>query len=200
VRVSDVTDEAIGKVYRGQQLVVMGRYDQGGPARVTLDARLTGQDKSYTTEFSFPETASDHPELERIWALDRIESLETQRDSGLADGAEVEAAIRDLGLDYQLVTDFTSMVVLSDQAFADRGIERRNGRRIGLERAAQARRAKAPAVSSRVDRSQPMFDRPAPSVRPKRRSGGGGAFDPVTVLIVAGLGGAAVESRRRKSK
>ena len=36
------------------------------------------------------------------------------------------SAITDLGLDYQLVTDYTSMVVLADEAFESHGIRRRN--------------------------------------------------------------------------
>jgi len=51
VRISDATDGAIGKIYRGQQLVVFGRYEQGGRATVTLQARMTGEDKTYTAAF-----------------------------------------------------------------------------------------------------------------------------------------------------
>ncbi len=199
VRVFDKTDDAVGKIYRGQQLVVMGRYEKGGPATVTLNARLTGEDKTYTPEFLFPETANDHPELERLWALDRIETIEAERDAGLAEPREVRTAVRDLGLAYQLVTDFTSMVVLSDESFAERGIDRRNRKRTAIEHQAQARRATQAPTAHRVDQSRPMFNRPAPSIG-RGRGGGGGAFDPVTMLIVAGLGGAALASRRRKDR
>ena len=72
VKVFDTTDEMVGKVYRGQQLTVFGRYTDSGPASVELIARLTGEDRTYATTFDFPEIDTDHPEIERLWALDRI--------------------------------------------------------------------------------------------------------------------------------
>ena len=47
--------------------------------RVELRARLTGEDKLYRTEFEFPEFSNEHPELERLWALDRIDEIELDK-------------------------------------------------------------------------------------------------------------------------
>jgi Ca-activated chloride channel family protein len=115
-------------------------------------------------------------------------------DAGLASPGETEQIITGLGVDYQIVTDYTSMVVLSDQAFAQRGIERRNRSRIALEREARAQRARQPVASRRVDQNRPMFKHKSPS------SGSGGpALDPITGLIGLGLGGLSlVAARRRK--
>ncbi len=190
VKTFETTGEVVGKIYRGQQLVIFGRYDGGGTAQLTLRARLTGQDKTYTTRFELPERATDHPELERLWALSRIEELEVLGQTGLVDGEESRAAIRDLGVGYQLVTDETSMLVLADEVFKSRGIERRNRARTAIEHAAQAQRRSQPVRSTRVDEKDPMFRRPAPSV-------GGGAIDPFGGALVLGLGGLALATRRR---
>ncbi len=120
VKVFDKTDEAIGKVYRGQQLVIFGRYKNGGEANVTLKAKLTGKDETYTTTFEFPEVSTEHPELERMWALDRIEQAVMKEMAGTLPPEEAEHVIRDMGVKYQLVTDYTSMVVLADDVFAKR--------------------------------------------------------------------------------
>jgi Ca-activated chloride channel homolog len=198
VKVFDATDEAIGKVYRGQQLVVFGRYERGGRATVTLKARMTGEDKTYTTTFDFPEFDARHPELERLWALERVETLEALERVGRLPSAEAESAIRQLGVGYQFVTDHTSMVVLTDESFGARGIERRNRERVAIERQAQTARASQPAPSYRVDQSQPqgpgMFNnQPAPSVGTSR---GGGALDPLTAGLAAALAGLAIAARR----
>jgi len=190
VNVSDTTGTVVGKVYRGQQLVIFGRYAKGGRAHVTLDAKLTGADKSYATQFDFPDTDTANPELERLWALAMTEDVTAREYAGMLPETEAENAIRDLGIKYQLVTDYTSMLVLSDGDFTKRGIERNNKQRIDLEHAAQVQRANAAPQSARVDSAQPMFNAPAPSVG----HGGGGAFDPFTVLltlmlIVAALAG-----------
>jgi Ca-activated chloride channel family protein len=190
--VTEVTDDVFAKVYRGQQLVIFGRYTKAGEARVTLKARLTGEDRAYTTTFTFPAVDTESPELERLWALARIEQLEAQSFIGALPSTEMEGMIRHLGVTYQLVTDYTSMVVLADAAFAERGIERRNQARVAQERQAQAVRAQQPARPLRVDHSSPAFTQPAPSV-------GGGAIDPLTggmALSLAGLAAAAMARRR----
>ncbi|MGH7955468.1 MAG: VIT and vWA domain-containing protein, partial [Opitutaceae bacterium] len=68
VRVFDTTGDTPQKIYRGQQLVIFGRYDGAGKSTVTLKASLTGEDKTYTTSVDLPEIDTDNPEIERLWA------------------------------------------------------------------------------------------------------------------------------------
>jgi Ca-activated chloride channel family protein len=193
VNIADTTGRIVGKVYRGQQLVLFGRYEGEGRAKLTLRARLTGQDRTYRTTVEFPKLATDDPELERLWAMSRIEELETLADTGLLDAEESRVAIRDLGVGYQLVTDETAMVVLDDAAFVHHGVERRNRSRTAVEHKAQQRRRSQPAVDRRVDRNQPMFDLPTPSI------GGGGAIDPLSGVLALGLGALGLATRRGES-
>ena len=93
-------------------------------------------------------------------------------------GSESEDAIKDLGLAYQIVTDYTSMVVLSDTAFADRGIERRNQTRIAQEQQARSQRSQQPVKNYRVDQKKPAFKFKVPNL-----GGGGGAIDPVSGIV-----------------
>jgi Ca-activated chloride channel family protein len=190
VKTFDTTGEVVGKIYRGQQLVLFGRYAEAGEARLTLEASLTGEDKTYTTTFDFPEVATDDPEIERLWALARIEEFETLAQTGLLDGEESKQAIRDLGVEYQLVTDETSMLVLADEAFERHGIDRRNRDRVAIERHAQSQRQAQPIQNHRVDTRRPTFDLPTPSI------GGGGAVDPMSGLLLLGAGGLVWRSRR----
>ncbi|HWN97081.1 MAG TPA: VWA domain-containing protein, partial [Methylomirabilota bacterium] len=199
VKILDETDDFIGKVYRGQQLVIFGRYENPGSATVTLKAKLTGTDKTYTTTFNFPEIDTDNPEVERLFGLSRIEMIEDQENAGLVPQSEVKDAIQALGVQYQLVTDHTSMVLLSDESFAQRGIERRNKARVTEERRAQAVRSAQPVKSYQVDQAAPMFQHNAPSLAPNGGGGGGGALDPVSVLMVLGLGGLAAAARKARS-
>ena len=194
IDVSDTTGAVIGKVYRGQQLVLLGRFHEAGPARIVLEASLTGRDRVYETSFDFPTQDDRHPEIERIWAMSLIEALEDQANAGLLDADEMRDAVRGLGVEFQLVTDETAMIVLDDASFARRGIDRRNRERVGRELAAQQARASQPIVSQRVDRKTPMFDRPAPSLG---GGAGGGAINPVFGLVLLALGalGASAASR-----
>lgn len=198
VDVFATTGQTIGKVYRGQQLVVFGRYEKPGEAVVALKAALSGADKTYQTTFAFPEIDELHPELERLWALERIDDIQWRMDAGLMSPGEGEQTIVGLGVDYQIVTDHTSMVVMSDTAFDQRGIDRRNQRRVAVERQAQARRAAQPITSSRVDQNHPMFQHQAPSAGGD--AGGGPAIDPVSGALAIGLGALAFGAARRRRK
>jgi Ca-activated chloride channel family protein len=177
VKTFDRTDDVLTKIYRGQQLVIFGRYEGGGPADVTLAAKMTGQDATYTTRFDFPTVSTDYPELERMWAMAGIECVVMKEMAGLASPADAEKSIRDLGIKYQLVTDYTSMIVLSDGDFAKRGIERTNAARVTVEE--QARSTRRGPVSRRADGSRPMFNGPAATTK------GGGAVDPIVAILAA---------------
>lgn len=190
VRVFDVSTIR-SKVYHGQQLVLFGRYAEPGPLQIRLAARLTGQDQVYETTATLPPIDTDHPEIERLWAMDRIEALELARDLGDIPEGEARQAIADLGVAHQIVTDETSMVVLADEAFERQGIARSNRERLERERTAQVARAGAPRPSRRVDSAQPAFPGRAHSP-----SSGAGAMDLASLLLALVCAGAAAGARR----
>ena len=178
IKTADVTPSAIGSLYRGQQLVVFGHYWGDGLADVELRGRISGEDKVYRTQFAFPAVAISNPEIERLWAYAAIEGM-VEDIHNFGDDADLRQAVVDLGVEYSLVTDYTSMVVVRDEVFDARGIERRNQQRLATEHAAQQQRAQHPAVSRRVDAEQPMFNTSRPSFS------GGGALD-VWMLLALG--------------
>ena len=196
VKTFNLTDETFKKVYRGEQLVFFGKYQKGGEARVTLKANLTGEDKTYSADFKFPELDTNNPELERLWALATIEKIESQERIGRMPASESENAIRDLGLSHQVVTDYTSMIVLSESAFAERGVERHNQARIAREQRARTTKSQQPVKSHRVDDKKPAFKFKAPSL-----GGGGGAVDPLTgglAILFSAIAGVKLLMRRKK--
>lgn len=184
VRTFDVTRDFRGKIFRGQQLVLFGRYTGGGQANVTLRAKKTGGEQVYRTSVALPETDTRFPEIERLWALSRIEEIQLHRDIGKMNEGEAKTAIADLGVAYQLVTDESSMIVLDDDAFERHGIERRNRDRTATEQNARTERRNHPVEATRADKEKPMFDKPAPGIG----GGGGGALPgPTVILMILGL-------------
>lgn len=194
VKTYDTTDQQIGKIYRGEQLVLFGRYEGSGEATVKLTTKLTGEDKTYRAKFIFPEVNTDNPELERLWALNQIEQHKAKVMTGLMPEQELKELEEHLGVKYQLVTDETSMLVLSDDSFELHGIKRNNKQRVAIERQAQAKRAKQQPVNYNVSRNQNSF----PTKAPRLGSGGGGAIDPFTALmaLIAACAGFAKFRRR----
>lgn len=192
VKTSDVTPENIGSLYRGQQLVMLGHYWGDGMATIELTGKRSGQPVRYTTEFAFPELAQANPELERLWAYARIEDMTLEMED-FGEQADLKQAVIDLGVAYGLVTDYTSMVVLTKEQFKVRGIDRHNDARRQIERQAQAQRLQNAPQSNRVDNTQPMYQNTQPNLAapPKqsstprfRPSGGGGSFGPAIVLLL----------------
>jgi Ca-activated chloride channel homolog len=194
VRVFETTGDTPQKIYRGQQLVLFGRYEGAGKSVVTLKASLSGEDKTYTTTIDLPEIDTDNPEIERLWAMAMIEQIEVKEAAELQPAAESHDAIQNLGVAYQLVTDYTSMVVLDDASHARRGIARNNQQRIANERTAQSLRAAQPMRPARADSAQPAFTAPAPHVTRygggASGGGGGGGGDlsgDLTLLLFMGI-------------
>ncbi|MEM6817298.1 MAG: VIT domain-containing protein [Pseudomonadota bacterium] len=181
VRVSDMQPQRLGSVYYGEQMVLMGHYWKGGTASVEVTANVAGQEVRYQTKVRLPDTATDNPELERLWGYRTIESLERQLDY-FGEDADVSDAIRDLAIEYGLVTDYTSMIVLRDDVFDAMNIERKNRDRVSNERQARAKRAERGPVNRRADESQPMYTQPRPS------TGGGGSVGIVMLLGLALVG------------
>jgi len=167
VKVKDLTPDKISSLYRGEQLIVFGHYWGDGAAKVTVDAKVSGQEKSYRSSFNFPEQSLLNPEIERLWAFAKIEDLQNQMDY-LGKDSDIEQAITDFAVNYGLVTDYTSMIVMREEQFVKRGIQRNNAQRVKSEQHARQQRSARAVRNNRVDNNQPMFNRPAAS-----HSGGG---------------------------
>jgi len=183
VEVKDLTPSQIGSLYRGQQLVLFGHYWQGGVAQVRLQGKISGQPKTYKTQFTFPEVALDNPQIERLWAYAKIEdSMDDIRDFG--EDADLKQAVIDTAKEFGLVSDYTSMLVVGDEVFTERGIERHNKKRLAVEQAAASQRTGQPPVSRRVDQQLPMAHTPRPSYH---GSGSGGAIGPWLLLFALPL-------------
>ncbi|MEM9681667.1 MAG: VIT and VWA domain-containing protein [Pseudomonadota bacterium] len=198
VNVRHLTPEVPGSLYRGEQLVMFGHYAKAGPAEVTLSARISGRPVTYTTRFDFPRTATLNPELERLWAFSAIEAALGEIEE-FGENADRKQVVTDLGVEYGLVTPYTSMVVVRDRVFAEKGIERRNEKRRAEETTAQKQRAAQPVRTTRMDQSAPMFtkNRAAYSGGRSGGGGGGGSTDLLGLVLLLALGGVALRYRRR---
>ncbi len=196
VRTAELTPERLGSLYRGEQLVVFGKYRGKGDAKVTLSGLISGQPVTYTTRFDFPATATLNPEIERLWAFSAIDAqLRDIDDFGASD--DRKQVVTDLGVEYGLVTPYTSMLVVRNDVFVKQGIERRNKVRGAMESAAAAKRASGPVRTHRVDRTTPMFKTPRPSYSSGGSRGGGGSTGLVGLVLLVIFGGAVFWSRRR---
>jgi Ca-activated chloride channel family protein len=191
-RVRELSPERIPSAYHGQQIALFGRYTKPGETELHLRARISGKERSWKTRIVLPENDTRYPELERMWALARVRELQKRIDDG-GDRSELRSAIVDIGTEYSIVTDHTSMVVVQEERFEELGIERRNRDRVETERMARQTVQQQPLAPTRADQSQPMFGgRSAPDL------GGGAAGPGLLGLLLALLGGRELARRRRR--
>lgn len=170
IKTSDLAPQQIGSLYRGQQLVLFGHYWGNGMADVKVTGKISGANKTYQTQVEFPVVDTANPELERLWAFASIEDM-MEDIHNFGDDADIQQAVTDLGVEYSLVTDYTSMIVVRDEVYDALGIKRTNRDRLQKEHAAQQVRAQQAPVSHRADTQQPMFN------GNRAGFGGGGAMN-----------------------
>ena len=178
VTTRDLTPAVTRTLYRGEQLQVFGHYQGSGQARITLNTRISGTPKTYETTIDFPPQDLRNPEIERLWAYAKIRDMQDLSDY-LGDDSEYRSAIIDTAVEYGLVTDQTSMVVMRDEQFDARNIARNNQTRRSNELAAAQQRSADPVRNTRVDQSSPAFN----STRPGH-SGGGSMNAGVLLLML----------------
>ena len=194
-KVTELTPQVIGSLYHGQQLVMFGKYDKPGEIAIEMTAWIGGKEKTYSCFAELPAVDTDNPELERLWALSSIEDImEIVRDEGQT--PKLRREVIKLGTEYSLVTDYTSMLVITEESFKRRNIERKNRDRVTNERKAQQQRQNQPVKSYRVDNSQRNQDAKRETFKRRRSPGFGTGSGPVGPLFI---GLAAWLKRRKKN-
>jgi len=110
-----------GKLSRGQEMVVLARTHHDLPAEITVSGRLAGETFKQTHKLVRDKGVLDRV-VPRLWARAFVERL-------LGDSRGVEAVrgkVLSLGLEYGMMTPFTSFLALdSESAYAQQGIQRR---------------------------------------------------------------------------
>jgi Ca-activated chloride channel homolog len=134
----DIANAELPDLYYGAPVWLMGRYKQAGTAQVTVTAEILGQPFVQKLDLSFPEIEHKNPEIERMWAFQRVQELmDLLRKSG-QNPQLIDQIVR-LCEDYSIVSEYASFIVLENDAeYARWNIKQRNLNRAGRDRAAQA--------------------------------------------------------------
>jgi len=122
LEVKDVTPSALPDLFADRPLFVVGRYDRGGTATVTLKGRLGGKEWREELEVTLPDGPFDegHGAVGYLWARRRIADLMDRWRAAPDGDKSAEEAVTRLALRYQLMSRFTSFVAV-DQAVRNRG-------------------------------------------------------------------------------
>ena len=107
VDVFDIYPVALPDIFRGTQLLVLGRYQGEGEARITVSGSADGVKTAYTTLQTFPDASLENVFLPRLWAGRKISYLLNQiRLYGESD--ELVDSVIALSRRYGIITPYTS--------------------------------------------------------------------------------------------
>ena len=206
VDVYDVEPKTLPSLYHGMPIRVYGRYRKGGTANVTLRADVNGSELRQTTSLDFPTRETENPAIERMWAFHKVQRLLKEADRTGSRESVINEVVR-LGEGYSIVTEYTSFLVLENDAEYQRwSLDRRNALRLQRDRKRQsefdaqlaAMRRGVPDGLGTADGARNAANPAAPATRVPQSvsaspdpftggSRGGGAFDPLTGGLALGL-------------
>jgi len=120
--VDQVYPQRIPDLFAGSQLILLGRYREGGPAKITLKGMVNQEERSYTYEdLSFRKEDGDDF-IPRLWATRAVGYYLTQiRLYG--EKQEWIDSIVSLSTRYGIITPYTSFLVQEKDIFSDKGRE-----------------------------------------------------------------------------
>jgi len=110
VQVNDIYPKELPDIFRGSQLVLLGRYKGSGNTIITLRGKKENEEKVYYYDVEFPSEAVQHDFIPRIWATRKVGYLLDE--IRLHDeNEELIEEIVNLSKEYGIMTPYTSFIV-----------------------------------------------------------------------------------------
>jgi Ca-activated chloride channel family protein len=134
-RLHDLSPAVLPDLFYGEELVLFGRYDGSGSGTIVIEGERNGRRERFTAQASLPRNENDNDFIPRLWASRRIGDL--TRQIRLEGSESAVREVRELGLRYGILTEYTSYLVQEPGVLASAGDVR-----------AQPRRDRAPMPAS----------------------------------------------------
>jgi Ca-activated chloride channel family protein len=111
VKTKDLFPRALGDLYRGQQVLLFGRYKDVGGTTIALLGNVEGKSKKFEYEGEFPDENLSNDFIPRLWATRKVGYLlEEIRIRG--EQAELKDEVVRLAKEFAIVTPYTSYLVV----------------------------------------------------------------------------------------
>ncbi|HKU74751.1 MAG TPA: VIT domain-containing protein [Pyrinomonadaceae bacterium] len=126
--VADVYPQRIPDLFSAKPLILTGRFTTAGRGTIRLKGKMGGNDFVREIPVELPETMALHDVLAPLWARARVDNLMTEDFAGAQSGnmrADLKDTITQIGIEYRLMTQFTSFVAVEEMIVTDGGQPRR---------------------------------------------------------------------------
>ncbi len=118
VKIYDAYPTPLSDIFRGSQLLYVGRYENGGKGKITLSGNVGGKTVSFSAVRSFPDVGLTADFLPRLWAGRKIAYLIDQiRLYG--EKKELIDTVIELSKRYGIITPYTSFLIEEESLSAD---------------------------------------------------------------------------------
>jgi hypothetical protein len=114
VRVTKIYPAPLPDLFKGEQLIVAGRYTTGGDGAVQIQGNVGGETKRFAYDVKFPGESSEHDFIPRLWATRRVGYLLDEiRLRG--ESKELKDEVTELARKYAIVTPYTAYLIIEDE-------------------------------------------------------------------------------------
>jgi Ca-activated chloride channel family protein len=114
IRVTKLYPSPLPDLFRGDQLVLVGRYTGKGDSAVVLEGAVNGATRKHTYEVAFPGSSDEHEFIPRLWATRRVGYLLDEiRLHG--ENSELKDEVTELARQYGIVTPYTAYLIVEDE-------------------------------------------------------------------------------------
>ena len=113
--VADIHPNKLSDLFSAKPVVVNGRYTKGASGTIKLKGKVAGQPYERTINLTLPETEAANDVLATLWARRRVDELSMDALKVGANAAAVNKQIEGLGLEFSILTSFTSFVAVEEQ-------------------------------------------------------------------------------------
>ncbi len=114
-RVRGIYPKNLPDLFKGDQMVVLGRYEPGEKkGKITLEGTIRGKKKTFEYQAVFPKEKEGNSFIPRIWATRRVGYLLDEiRLRG--ENKELKEEVARLARKYGIVTPYTSYLIIEDE-------------------------------------------------------------------------------------
>src|SRR5262249_25249678 len=110
-------------LFSAKPVILHGRYTKGASGTIKLKGKLAGLPYERKIKLDLPESNTANDSLASLWARTRIDELSSARTlpANTAKAPDIDKEIASIGLEYGLLTDYTSFVAVEDKVVNHNG-------------------------------------------------------------------------------
>jgi Ca-activated chloride channel homolog len=114
VRVSKLYPSPLPDLFKGEQLVLAGRFSGSGDSAIELTGLVNGKEQKLTYEATFASESREHDFIPRLWATRRVGFLLDEiRLRG--ESKELRDEVVELARAFNIVTPYTAYLIVEDE-------------------------------------------------------------------------------------